>query len=80
MLGIVTTWLRGRAGSLFPALLAHAALRAVPLVPFALGKGEMALGGRVAVGGAIAAGMCAWGAAVIFGRDARAEEGRLLDA
>jgi membrane protease YdiL (CAAX protease family) len=79
VLGLMTTWLRGRSGSLFPALLAHAALNAVPLVPMALGKAELTLGGRAAVGGVVAAGLCAWGAAMIFARDGRAEDGRLRD-
>ena len=80
VLGLLTTWLRGRSGSLIPALLAHAALNAVPLVPLALGKGEVTIGGRLAVGGVLAAGVCVWGAAMVFARDGRAEEGRLLDA
>jgi membrane protease YdiL (CAAX protease family) len=80
VLGLMTTWLRGRSGSLFPALLSHAALNAVPLVPLALGKGEVTIGGRVAVGSMVAAGVCAWLAALIFGRDATAEDARLRDA
>jgi hypothetical protein len=62
-----------------PALLAHVALNAVPLVPIALGKGEVEFGPRVAVGGVIAAAFCAWGAGMIFRGDERAERGRLLD-
>jgi membrane protease YdiL (CAAX protease family) len=80
VLGLFAAWLRGRSGSLVPAVLAHVALNAVPLVPIALGKGEIEFGPRVAVGGVIVAAFCAWGAGMVFRRDERAEEGRLLDA
>jgi membrane protease YdiL (CAAX protease family) len=79
LLGLLVSWLRGRSGSVVPSVLAHVAMNAVPLVPIVLGKGEVPMGGRVAIGGAIGAAICAWGAAVIFGRSERAEEGRLLD-
>jgi membrane protease YdiL (CAAX protease family) len=80
VLGLLTGWLRGRSGSLVPAVLAHAALNAAPLVPLVMGKGETTLGPRYAVAGVVAAGLCAWVTALLFARDARAEQSRLLDA
>ena len=80
VLSLFASWLRGRSGSLVPAVLAHVALNAVPLVPIALGKGEVEFGWRLAVGGMVVAGICAWAAGLVFRADDRAEEGRLLDA
>jgi membrane protease YdiL (CAAX protease family) len=80
VVGLLAAWLRGRSGSIVPAVLANVARNALPLVPFVLGKPDVPVGGRVAIGGVIAAALCAWGAAMIFARDDRAEEGRLLDA
>ena len=80
VLGLLTGWLRGRSGSLVPPVLAHTALYAALLVPVLIGRGEVAVGGRVAVAAMIAAGVCAWVTAILFARDERAEHGRLLDA
>jgi membrane protease YdiL (CAAX protease family) len=80
VLGLLASWLRGRSGSIVPAAAANIALRAAPLLPLALGKGEVDVGARVAIGGTIAAALCAWVAGTIFARNRRAEEGRLLDA
>jgi hypothetical protein len=80
ILGLFTAWLRGRSGSVLPSIAANVAYNAVPLLPIALGKGDVNLGPKVAIAGAIAAAVFAWGAGMIFASDLRAERGRLLDA
>ncbi|MGO8992608.1 MAG: type II CAAX prenyl endopeptidase Rce1 family protein [Polyangiaceae bacterium] len=80
VIGLVTAWLRGRSGSLVPSVFAHVAFYAVPLVPMAFGRGEIVFGGRVVVGAVVTAGICAWVLSLIFARDGRAEDARLLDA
>jgi membrane protease YdiL (CAAX protease family) len=80
IVGLFASWLRGRSGSIVPALIAHVAIDSVSLVPLAMGKEDLPLGPRVAVGGAVVAAVCAWGAGMIFARDGRAEEARLQDA
>jgi len=79
ILGLLTAWLRGRSGSLVPPLVAHVAYGAVSAVPIALGKTDLDVGPKLALGGVIGAGICAWGVATLFSRDARAERGRQLD-
>jgi membrane protease YdiL (CAAX protease family) len=79
ILGLFTTWLRGRSGSLVPGVLGHVAMNAVPLVPIALGKGDFDFGWKLAVGGVVSAAACAWAAGLVLRADDRAEEGRLLD-
>jgi membrane protease YdiL (CAAX protease family) len=80
VLGLLAGWVRGRSGSLLPAVLANAAYSVVPLLPVAMGKPDYDVGPKGAVVGvvvaAVAAGLAGW----IFGRDPRAERGRYLDA
>jgi len=80
VLGLLAAWLRGRSGSITPAVLASIGANAAPLVPVLLGKGEVEMGGRLAVGTAIGAGVCAWVIAIVLARDGRAEQARLSDA
>jgi membrane protease YdiL (CAAX protease family) len=80
VVGLFAAWLRGRSGSIVPAVLASVAINGLPLVPILIGREELELGGRLAAGGAIGAGVCAWGIAWILARDGRAENARLMDA
>ncbi|HEY2512343.1 MAG TPA: CPBP family intramembrane glutamic endopeptidase [Polyangiaceae bacterium] len=80
LVGLFTAWLRGRSGSVLPAILAHVALEAVSGVPLALGKAEFDLAPKLVVGGAVLAGLCVWGASVVFSRDPRAAKARRLDS
>ena len=45
VLGLTTAWMRGRSGTIAPAMVAHVAMSAAPLVPIALGRGEVEVGG-----------------------------------
>ena len=46
VVGLFAAWLRGRSGSIIPAVLANAALNAVPLVPSCLEKRSGGRGAR----------------------------------
>jgi membrane protease YdiL (CAAX protease family) len=73
VLGLFVGWLRGRSGSIAPSIAAHAAYNALPLVPIVLlgRKEEMTFGPKYAIGGAIAAAVCAWGAGMVYARGAQ---------
>lgn len=80
VLGLLASWLRGRSGSIVPAILANVGLMSATFFPILQGKNDVDVGARIAIGGVIAAALCAWGAALVFMRSERAEEGRLMDA
>ena len=80
VIGVVASWLRGRSGSVAPAIAAHVAYNAAPLAPFAAGHADYDFAPRVAIACAVGGALATWLAAFLFGRDRRAEGARLLDA
>jgi membrane protease YdiL (CAAX protease family) len=81
VVGLTLSWLRARTGSLIPAMLAHAAYAAVPVIHLLRGQDPAhdAYARPVLIGGAIAAIVCAVGAHFASAKDQRAVLARLAD-
>jgi membrane protease YdiL (CAAX protease family) len=81
VVGLTLSWLRARTGSLIPAMLAHAAYAAVPVIHLLRGQDPAhdAYARPVLIGGAILAIVCAAGAHFASAKNQRAVLARLAD-